>query len=220
MIRHPETEGNVLGNSGMARLERPNHLFIPTTKGSLQVDNVVEAYRRLELSLPTAIYCSTFLRTRVIAEAFQKISDCPILEDSRLNEKWDGIFHSLPIEEIEEKYSEQIRLRDKIGWYHYTPLGGENGPTVEVRIRSLMRDLGKNFDYASKTILLGTHGNWQFLFEKIALHQTWQEVEEARKNNPIPNCAISVYHFEPPNKFERTLNRYTSLGEEGNTTYA
>lgn len=216
LIRHPETEGNVVTNSEMSKLERPNHLFRPTEKGMVQIDRAITTYAELGLNMPIFVMHSTALRTKVLASrlgAIYGIVGRPLVEDSRLNEKWDGIFHSLTTEEISARYPEQIDLREKQGWYHHKPFGGESGPDVEVRIRSLLQELGSVPTHLGKTIVLCSHGNWQFLFEKIALGQSASLTEIARETRPIPNCAISVYEFFPQNPFEQQvklthINRY------------
>ncbi|MEK7642252.1 MAG: histidine phosphatase family protein [Patescibacteria group bacterium] len=230
LIRHPRTEGNEVSNSEMAKLERPNHLFQPTKDGLEQMENAITVYYNLMAKLPLFplfIMCSTAVRTKVVANKFAAtfgILGLQVIEDSRLNEKWDGILHSLSKEEIEAKYPEQIDLRKKYGWYHYKPFGGENGPDVEVRIKSLLQDITSVPMHIGKTIVLCSHGNWQLLFEKIALGQSAKEVEEARENNPIPNCAISIYDFFPHarlDSFLRTteINRYAPWLNATEPTY-
>ena len=221
LIRHPQTEGNVLSNSDMTKLERPNHLFQPTEKGEWQVRQALRTYIDLKFPKPTALYCSTFLRTRVVVEAFHDHFHVPIIEDSRLNEKWDGIFHSIAKEDATIRYPEQIEIQRKYGWYHYSPPGGENGPTVELRIRSFFTDIWQCGLYESRTLVIGAHGNWLNLFEGVACNLPWQQVEENRKTRTFPNCSISVFDLLALNQFEQGLDRYAPwLKEEPPTTYA
>lgn len=217
LIRHPETEGNVAIE--MTELERPNHLFVPTEYGWEQVDKAFKTYGELKLARPHKIYCSTFYRTRVVAEKFSKEYTLQIEEDSRLNEKWDGIFHSLPMTTIADYYVEEIVLRNKIGWYHYSAPGGENCPAVELRIRSFLSSIAIPQN-EGKTILLCTHGNWQICFEKIALNQRWEEAQRAKKERLVPNCAISVFDFYPPETFEHRIDRYAPWQNNSPTKYA
>ncbi len=220
LVRHPETEGNVLTNSEMTGLERPNHLFRPTEKGLWQVKQALQAFIDLGFARPTAIYCSTALQTRVVADAFHEHFRSPIIEDSRLNEKWDGIFHSLSQEDIETRYPDQIEQRKKYGWYHFIPFGGENGPAVEMRIRSFFADIGSNDILNGKTIVIGAHGNWLHLFEGIVKKWPWQKVEEERRKNPFPNCSVSVYHFCPLNSFTNCLDRHAPWNSTDPVQYA
>lgn len=218
LIRHPETEGNVAME--MTELERPNHMFVPTENGWKQIDRVLTTYEELRLTRPHKIYCSTFYRTRVVAVKFsQKFRQPEIVEDSRLNEKWDGIFHSLPMTAIADYYPEEIVLRNKIGWYHYSAPGGENCPAVELRIRSLLFSIAVPQN-EGKTILLCTHGNWQICFEKIALNQRWEGAQRAKKERLVPNCAISVFDFYPPETFEHKVDRYAPWQNDSSTKYA
>lgn len=218
-IRHPETEGNVLSNSDATKLSRPNHMFRLTPTGLKQMDLVFEEYQTKVSRRPHSIYCSTFSRTRILAKKFAKHYKMPIIEDSRLDEKWDGIFHSLPEEEIQQKYPEQINLCRKIGWYHFTPLGGENAIAVEMRIRSFLMDFDK--PDLNTTILVACHGNWLHLFEKIAKGLTWKETEEAKFKNPFQNCSITQYNFLPPKSFnqEGCLDRYSPLAKTIKNNY-
>lgn len=223
LVRHPETEGNILSNGQAAKLRRPNHLFQPTKKGLDQVAQAIELYSIMKNDTPSIIYCSTATRTRILAEKFREHFGktlVNIAEDSRLNEKWDGIFHSMSAEDIAKKYPDQIELRKKYGWYHFKPFGGENAPDVELRIRSFLSDLGENPFHTNKTVILCVHGNWQFIFEKIAENRTWQETEIERATNPIPNCSITGYRFEPPSRFSITHNRRKHTSTPNNTNYA
>lgn len=214
-VRHPETEGNVLSNSDAAKLERPNHLFRPTPNGVRQMDLALKAYIDLGLQKPDKIFCSTFLRTRVLAEKFAKHFNTLVVEDSRLNEKWDGIFHALSEEEIVQRYPDQVELKRKIGWYHYTAPGGENGPTVELRIHSFLRDL------SGQTVFIAAHGNWLHLLEKVARGLSWQEVEHRRREQCFPNCSLSEYILTPPACIKAgDIDRYTSWGVTKTTHYS
>ncbi|GEM_PF-2035793 len=217
-IRHPETEGNLVDNSEMARLPKPNHLFEPTEKGWGEIDLSLQAYIDQKFCSPAVIFHSTAQRTRVVAEKFTSHFDSPMIEDSRLDEKWDGIFHSIPREIIEHRYADQIALQEKYGWYHFTPLGGENGPAVEVRIRSFFNDLNNYYD--GKTVVICAHGNWLHLFEKLALNLRWQEVERRHKENKFPTGSLSAYWFYPPLSFEPFLDRHAPWKKEGESTYA
>lgn len=220
-IRHPETEGNVLTNSEMAKLPRPNHLFTLSNKGVGELEAVCAHMRQTMHYPPRAIFHSTAYRTRVLAHAISREHPVlEIIEDSRLNEKWDGIFHSLPEDEIKQRYPEQIEQRNKYGWYHYVPLGGENGPAVEMRIRSFFRDLGENQDYNGGKVVIVGHGNWFHLFEGIARRQTWDQVERERRENPVPNASISIYKFEPPNFFKMIKSRLVTSENLASPKYA
>lgn len=207
-IRHPETEGNILTNSEMTKLPSPNHMFRLSACGLEQMKAVCEYMKTHIPYHPRAVFHSTAFRTRILAASLsRKYEMSNVIEDSRLNEKWDGIFHSLSHEEINNKYPEQIELREKYGWYHYTPFGGENGPAVEMRIRSFFRDLGEDTSYHGGKVIIVGHGNWFHLFEGIARRQPWEEIERERKQNPVPNCSISIYRFTPPNTFQLIKSR-------------
>lgn len=217
LSRHPETEGNILSNEEATQLKKPNHLFRPTESGLIQMEAFLQTYIATDLPVPEAILCSTFLRTQVLAEKIGRHFGVPFIEDSRLDEKWDGIFHSLTKEEIQERYAEQIVMRKKYGWYHFTPFGGENGPAVELRIRSLFVDIANSLE--GKTVFIAAHGNWLHLFEGLALGLSWQEVERRRKELRFPNCSLSIYKFTPPFTFTQTIDRFAPWAKEKTDIY-
>ena len=208
LIRHPQTEGNLVSNSEMAEIERPNHMLLLSKQGEIELESTVGEYTNLTMHLPVAVFHSTAFRSRVLAYKFSRDFNVNCIEDSRLNEKWDGIFHSLHLNQIKERYPEQIDLKEKYGWYHYRPPGGESGPDVEMRIRSFLRDLVENQAYVGQQVIIVGHGNWFHLFEKIAENKPWEYVERNRIRNPFPNGSITVYDFYPPTRFVKRLDRY------------
>lgn len=218
LIRHPETEGNLVSNSEMATLERPNHMFLLSKQGEDQLESTVQAYTNLSIRRPAVVFHSTAFRTRVLAHKFSRELNIDCFEDSRLNEKWDGIFHSLPLSKINEQYPEQIILKEKYGWYHYKPPGGENGPDVEMRIRSFLRDLSENRSYIGKQVIIVGHGNWFHLLEGIAEKKPWEIVQINRHQKPFPNGSITVYDFCPPTVFTKWLDRHVPKDELGTPT--
>lgn len=109
------------------------------------------------------------------------------------NEKWDGIFHELTAEEIQQRYPEQIRLRERSGFYHCRAPGGENCPDVEMRIRSFSADLETL--YGDRQVLVVGHENWFLLFQKI---RRMLSVEDFLflKQRGCKNCSITTYRRE------------------------
>lgn len=221
LIRHPHSEGNEVSNSEMTELERPNHMFVLSKQGESQLEPIVQAYTNLNRHrpVPVVVFHSTAFRTRVLAHKFSRDLGVPCIEDSRLNEKWDGIFHSLSLPKIKEHYPEQIDLKEKYGWYHYRPPGGENGPDVEIRIRSFLRDLGEEPSYFNRQVIVVGHGNWFHLFEGVVEKMPWEIVQANRREKPFPNGSITTYDFYPETKeFVKWLDRHVPKDELGTPT--
>ena len=118
--------------------------------------------------------------------------DITPVSDSRLDEKWDGIFHELSKEELKLKYPDQIRLRKRSGYYHYRAPGGQNCPDVELQIRSFILDhCTLNFD---NTLIVG-HGRWFLLFQKILHDLSVEKFLDMKSNVKCDNASVSVYNF-------------------------
>ncbi len=219
-VRHAESVGNTMSQDERAALEIPNHQYPLTPRGREQARITGEYLKSLfeqkeDRSYRVVVpHQSTFLRTQETMDIIQKVlgrwSPTVPVTDSRLDEKWDGIFHELSKKEIEERYPEQIRLRKRSGYYHYRAPGGENCLDVEMRIRSFMSDLilkdrahdvhaGKK---ASCCELIVCHGRWFQIFQRYFHNLSLEDFLEMKKNSENHNCSVTLYdHYEPGNGY-------------------
>lgn len=213
-VRHAESIGNTMSQDERAKLSIPNHKYPITETGRKQakitgkwLKSFLEGQRTLagDYGVNDAVQ-STFLRNQETLRIILDEIGEPIVPvtDSRLDEKWDGIFHELTMSEIEERYPEQIRLRDRSGYYHYRAPGGENCSDVELRITDFVRDLGRpnrlgrNFGRQAGSIgsigcrLILCHGRWFQIFKKV-IHGLSVD-EFLAKSSSGSNCAVTVYN--------------------------
>lgn len=192
-VRHAESTGNTMSSDERALFEESNFSYALTERGRKQALCVGEYFHQQNMVFDVCFH-STFHRTKETLECmFSRISqEMPrnIIEDSRLNEKYDGIFHELTMAEINQRYPEQIRIRKKNGYYHHRAPGGENCPDVEMRIRSFISDL--NTLYEGSRILVVSHGNWFLLMQKI-LHKMTVDEFLISKERDCKNCSVTRY---------------------------
>ncbi len=191
-VRHGESTGNLLSADERATLETPNHAYPLSEDGEKQADIVGDYFAKLGTTFDVC-YHSTFARTgETLARILVKTGQQHLLtnQDARLDEKWDGIFHELSRVEIEQSYPEQIRLRNRAGYYHYRAPGGESCPDVELRIRSILSEIEEK--YANKHVLLVGHGNWFLLFQKVRHTLSIPAFLELRQRG-YKNCAVTTY---------------------------
>ncbi|OHA32627.1 MAG: hypothetical protein A2928_01850 [Candidatus Taylorbacteria bacterium RIFCSPLOWO2_01_FULL_45_15b] len=201
-IRHPESIGNAMSEDERAAHQVPNHRYHVTLRGKTQAKWAAAYVRRMvndaTLLPPVAFYQSTFLRTQELMSDILleiRLSRNTAVTDSRLDEKWDGIFHELSRREIEERYPEQLRIRERGGYYHYRAPGGENCPDVEMRVRSLMHDCHEH--HKEDTVLFTGHGRWFLIFKRLLYGYSLDWLEAERKNDDsCPNASVTVFETE------------------------
>mgnify|MGYP001591241611 CR=1 FL=1 len=193
-VRHAQSIGNTMSQDERAACEVANHAY-PLTDMGRQQASMAGKYlnERLNQNWPE-FYCqSTFLRTQETLSIVLAELGTPVvvpLIDSRLDEKWDGIFHELSKSDIEKLYPEQVRLRKRSGYYHYRAPGGESCPDTEIRIRSFINE--SNLD--DKHVLVAGHGRWFLILQKILHNLSVEQFLELKKKG-VDNCSVTEYDF-------------------------
>jgi broad specificity phosphatase PhoE len=212
-IRHAESIGNTMNQDGRAALEIPNHAYSLTVVGCEQARLVGEflgASYSIKNYYPHWVcehFTSTFRRTQETWKWIQKglkpepqfdydpLKIQPV-QDSRLDEKWDGIFHELTKKEIENRYPEQLRLRKRAGYYHYRAPGGESCPDAELRIKSFIQEhLAEPFYPPGSPcyVMIIGHGRWFQIFQKIIHELSVEEFLTLKSTADNHPCAVTVY---------------------------
>lgn len=193
IFRHAQSIGNTMTQDERAKCETANHAYPLTDIGKQQAAWAGKYLKEnFGADLPDVYFHSTFLRTKmtmdiILQELGLDFTIVP-LTDSRLDEKWDGIFHELSKDDLEKFYPDQVKIRKRSGWYHYRAPGGESGPDVELRIRSFINDPV----LTGKKVLIVGHGRWQILLQKL-LHNLTVEEFLKLKAQKIPNCSVIEY---------------------------
>lgn len=194
-LRHAESTGNKMSADERALSKTHNRDFPLTAKGREQA-RIVGEY--LEEKFGTKqfnwVFESDFIRSRETLDiVLSQLSMRPKMRytDARLNEKWDGIFHELTKAEIEERYPEQLRLKERAGNYFYCAPGGESFPDVELRIRSFLDEYQQRIFFAKNTLIVG-HGRWFLALQRLLLDQSEQEMMKLY-NQPVENCSLTIF---------------------------
>lgn len=191
LVRHGESEGNIKSPNDISFNNKANHEFVLTDKGKQQA-LIAGKYLREKYGEFDSYFCSTFRRTQeTLSLLYPEVS--PIV-DSRLNEWWRGIWHTMSPEKILTLYPEEHLIRKREGEYHYRPPGGQSCQDVELMIHSFIQSLGS--DYLDKTVLISAHGKWMLLFWRIILNRHPREVESRFKESGYKNCTIVTYESD------------------------
>ncbi len=198
IFRHGESEGNVLSKEDKSIQDKPNHRFELTPLGAwkpLELRSYIRDKRIL--SRCSAAYISTFLRSQRTLEIALSQDDVsiPIFEDSRLDEWWKGIFHSLSEEQIDKHYSLEREVLKRERWHHYRPPQGESGKDVEARLLSFFKELRENS-------LISGHGR-AYGFTKRLLCNEPLDLDCNYPN--IANCELVLFEKKGDRYLARTL---------------
>lgn len=197
-VRHAQSVGNIMSRDERAQSPIPNHAY-PLTEVGRQQSAVVGSYLANTFGpiYFQRVFDTDFLRSvttlDIILEGLMPpAGGAPVRRtDSRLNEKWDGIFHEMTRKEIEQQYPEQVRLRERAGYHLYRAPGGENCPDVELRIRSFLHDYRELME--SVNFLIVGHGRWFTIFQKIIHQWSAKEFMERKEAEDCENCSVTFY---------------------------
>jgi broad specificity phosphatase PhoE len=151
-FRHGQSIGNARELDDNSLKTLANHQFPLTLKGKEQThelakyilgEKILSPYEEKILSQCEEIYVTNFLRTQMSLENVLCGGECalPVYQDSRLDEWWKGIYHSLGADERQRYYPGEEEIMQRERWYHYRPPQGESGKDVELRLLSFLKDL-------------------------------------------------------------------------------
>lgn len=191
-VRHAQSIGNVMNHDERAQSETPNHAYPLTPLGRKQAEITGKYLKSLTDVHLDAFFHSTFARTKETLDIVLQIIGRDIVPicDSRLDEKWDGIFHELSKAELQIRYSEQIRLRKRTGYYHFRAPGGESCPDVELRIKSFLNEYLASD--STQALVVG-HGRWILLAQKIIQRLSVGQFLELKEHEACENASITTF---------------------------
>jgi len=196
LVRHAESIGNVMTIPEKVAHERANPAYHITRRGVRQALQRAAAMKSdFGKEYFDLCFYSSFRRTRetlgIIVEESGVGKKCT--EDSRLDEKIDGIFQNLSPDELDLRYPDQVRMRERIGEYHNRAPGGENCPDVELRIWSFLRDLSA---HPAQKVLICCHGTWLLILRRLLESWSVEEYLERKKTDQPANCCHYMYQKE------------------------
>lgn len=188
LVRHAESEGNVLDADRRAALEIPTHAYKLTPRGREQA-RLTGEYLRAQYGAFDIHYTSYYERARETMRLMAP--EARVYEDPRLAEAQRGIYHTYTRAEVERHFPKEIERKEREGLYHHRPLGGENWLDIELRIHSFLGTLAR--DYGDRKVLIVTHGHWLILFQRLVDRFDIPEAERRYRADGIPNASVTVY---------------------------
>lgn len=193
IVRHAESEGNIRKVEERAAYPIATHAYALTDLGRRQAE-ITGAWLKETFGSFDTFYTSYYDRSRETMRIMYP--EAETIEDARLAEADRGIYHHYTTAQITEHFPLEIARRDKDGLYHHRPLGGENWPDIESRIRSFLETLKE--EHAGSKVLIVGHGFWLMLLEKIIQRFSVDEALRRYKEDTAPNASVTVYAPEPP----------------------
>lgn len=214
LVRHGESEGNVLSVDRRAAFECSIHAYPLTERGrnqAMMTGNFVrDKYGDFDVR-----YTSYY--RRAMETMGRLILSKKFYVDPRLAEANRGIYHSMTRRQIEERFPEELVRKQREGLYHYRPFGGENWPDVELRIHSFLGTLAR--DCAGDKVLIVVHGHWLILFQRLIHHFTPDEAVERYHQHLAENCSVTTYRgrrahlIGPRSRLELVLDKHVPWRE-------
>ena len=189
LVRHAESEGNVLPSDQRGSLAVPSHRFELTERGRAQAQ-ITGAY--LHERYPDGFdtyYCSHYHRVQETLRIM--FPDAHVYEDPRLAEGSRGIFSELTAAQIADRYPHEEARKLKEGYYNFRPIGGENWPDVELRIHSFLGTLAR--DCEGERVLIVVHGFWLHLFRRLVERISVAQCVESYPRESVANASITRY---------------------------
>jgi len=145
-VRHGQTVWNVEGRvQGHAD-------SVLTSQGRAQAAAVGKRLKELDF---IRLYSSDLVRTRQTSEIIAEFTGHDVITDPRLREKNMGVFQGLTRFEMEEKYGEELALRQAQGPDYIVP-NGESDRQFFTRSTACFEELAGN--HAGETIVVVSHG--------------------------------------------------------------
>jgi len=214
MVRHAESEGNVLTADERAEYDCATDRYRLTERGRKQAELTARfLYKRYPEGF-AAYYTSYYVRSRETMEIMYP--KAKIYEDPRLAEATRGIWHTMSAAQMEARFPEEVKRKEREGLYHYRPLGGENWPDIELRIHSFLGTLSR--DYEGRDVLMVVHGHWLILLQRLIHHFSIEEAVRLYKQGHFHNASVTSYWVDRDTagrqRFVCDLNNYAPWKEE------
>lgn len=186
LVRHAESQGNVLSVDDRARTPLATHDYALTERGKKQAE-ITADYLQKNYGDFDSHFVSYYRRAKETMDILApKARD--VFEDPRLAEAQRGIYHTMTKLELESKYPEELMRKDREGLFHYRPWGGENWADVELRIHSFIDTLCRDCD--GQNVLIVVHGHWLVLFRRLVEHFSIQQALQMYQNGVSPQPDI------------------------------
>lgn len=193
LVRHAESEGNVLSVDDRAAFEKSTKDYALTERGREQA-KITGQYLRDKYGPFDTYYTSYYERAKETMRIMYP--GAKVYEDPRLREGERGIWHMMTRAEVERTYPNELIRKERDGLYHYRPYGGENWPDMELRIHSFLGTLARDYG-DNDSVLIVVHGHWLILFQRLIHHFSIQEAVDRYRGKIADNASVTVYGISP-----------------------
>ncbi len=220
-VRHAQSIGNVMSQDERAQHEISNIDYPLTELGRKQAEVTGRWLREhYGARITGPHFCSMFVRSeetlRINLETMGRGSE-EIIRTPLINEKWDGIFHELSKVDLTAQYPDQVALRKSEGYFQYRAPRGENGPDVEQRARSFVKEhLVEN---GGLRLVVG-HGRWFLFLQKLLHDLTVKQFLDLKSLDRQKNCAVTIYEKGRPIEIPPTYVPWEGLLADSKTEFA
>lgn len=194
-VRHAESEENTMTIEERVAVGRgTNHC--PISSVGVRQTEIAGEWLREHFPEPDAIYRSYYKRVKQTSDicypGVMKRTEGILGETNR------GVWYVYTEEQIKREMPWEILRRKLEGDYHYRPVGGENWPDTEERVRAFRRRLRNG--QSGDTVVIFGHGTWHLLWRKLL--NKWDDdetMERYYKKDIVANASVSIYHgrFDP-----------------------
>lgn len=200
LVRHAESEGNVLSQNAKAKSGVSTHAYKLTERGRKQA-RITGQFLKEKFYDFDVYYVSYYERSKETMAIMYP--DARVYEDPRLAEGQRGIWHTMTKKQIRERFPEEIERKEREGLYHYRAPGGENWPDIELRIHSFLGTLSR--DCEGQSVLIVAHGHWLTLFERLVHHLSIKEAMRRYHNFTKENASVITYEGQTVNGKSRLI---------------
>lgn len=192
LVRHAESEGNILSVDERAATPIATHDYALTAKGREQA-RITGEYLKQKFGdyFFTTYYTSYYRRAKETMQLLFPDLDkqgFKVYEDPRLAEAQRGIYHTMTHEQIAACFPGELERKEREGYYHHRPIAGENWPDVELRIHSFLGTL--NRDYEGENVLIVVHGHWLILLQRLLERFSIAEAVNRYKGGVAENASV------------------------------
>lgn len=188
LVRHAESEGNVLNVDERALTSQSTYQYSLTERGKKQA-TITGEYLKKTLGEFDIHYVSYYQRSKETMNIMYP--NAHVYEDPRLAEGQRGIWHTMTTKQVLHRFPEEIERKQREGLYHYRPLGGENWPDIELRIHSFLGTLSR--DYEGQRVIIVVHGHWFILFQRLIHHFSIEEALRRHRIGTVKNTSVAIY---------------------------
>lgn len=189
LVRHGESEGNLLTSEQRTELDVPTFKYQLTERGRHQASRTGEYLRERFPDGFDRIYSSYYTRAQQTAQLM--FPDACIREDACLAEAQRGIWHTMTHDQVLQRFPEEVERKRREGYYHYRPLGGENWPDIEQRIKIFL--LGLYEECAGESVCVVGHGHLFICFQRVIDHLSIDEAMKRYEGSYFENASVTIY---------------------------